>query len=313
MERTNRRAGRERGQILVIFALGVVSIIAMTGLVIDGGSTFVQRREQQNVADAAAMAGAYAFVDSDRDQSQAVAAARSIAAANGYTDDVNGVDVAVEVRNVGGSGGTVAVTITRPHRNYFAGIVGFPSWPVGASATAEAGVPNGAWGSMPLIFNQRVWNAASLDPNNPVSFSEPAPGSEDVPQTATQFNWTVFCEANGNECNGDSSTVDDIIEADGFQTIVSLDFEIGPLNAGSHTDLYSDLASRIGESYPVAIVADDGDLVGWAMFTLTGSVGGSTKQISGYFEPTFNDAALVIGPGGAGSSLFGAYRVRLIR
>ena len=49
---------------LVIFSLCLVAIIAMTGLVIDGGMTFVQKREQQNVADAAALAGAYAYVNS---------------------------------------------------------------------------------------------------------------------------------------------------------------------------------------------------------------------------------------------------------
>ncbi len=61
----DRRFARgEDGQMLVIFSLCLVAIIAMTGLVIDGGMTFVQKREQQNVADAAALAGAYAYVNS---------------------------------------------------------------------------------------------------------------------------------------------------------------------------------------------------------------------------------------------------------
>ena len=76
------------GQVLVIFALALVAIVAMVGLVIDGGATFVQRRDQQNVADQAAMAGAYAYVSASPNQSQAaLAAARNIAAANGYTHD----------------------------------------------------------------------------------------------------------------------------------------------------------------------------------------------------------------------------------
>ena len=76
---------RQRGQILVIFALGLVAIIAMTGLVIDGGMTYVQRREQQNVADAAAMAGAYAYANSG-DASTATSPAQDAAADNGYTE-----------------------------------------------------------------------------------------------------------------------------------------------------------------------------------------------------------------------------------
>ena len=46
---TRRTASRTRandGQIIVIFALGLVAMIAMVGLVLDGGSTFAQRRGQ---------------------------------------------------------------------------------------------------------------------------------------------------------------------------------------------------------------------------------------------------------------------------
>ena len=52
------RPAQQSGQILAIFALALVAIVAMVGLVVDGGFTFVQKRDQQNVADAAAMAAA---------------------------------------------------------------------------------------------------------------------------------------------------------------------------------------------------------------------------------------------------------------
>jgi hypothetical protein len=59
-------------------------------------------------------------------------------------------------------------------------------------------------------------------------------------------------------------------------------------------------------------VDDDGKMQGWAYFHLTGSVGGSTKQISGYFDKVFNKPPLVIIPGGGtGSSAYGAYTVQL--
>ena len=71
----DRRFARgEDGQMLVIFSLCLVAIIAMTGLVIDGGMTFVQKREQQNVADAAALAGAYAYVNSGNESDAGTAA-----------------------------------------------------------------------------------------------------------------------------------------------------------------------------------------------------------------------------------------------
>ena len=89
---------RERGQMLALFAICLVAIIAMTGLVIDGGLTMVQRRDQQNVADAAAMAGAYDFAN-NYDSAAAIAQARANAAANGYANGVDNVVVDGERRH----------------------------------------------------------------------------------------------------------------------------------------------------------------------------------------------------------------------
>src|SRR5258708_21198948 len=49
---------RQPGQILVMFALALVGLMAMVALVIDGGYMYVQRRTPQTSADAAALAGA---------------------------------------------------------------------------------------------------------------------------------------------------------------------------------------------------------------------------------------------------------------
>jgi hypothetical protein len=50
-------AADDRGQVLVIVAAGLIGIIAMVGLVIDGGYAWSQQRVTQNAADAAAKAG----------------------------------------------------------------------------------------------------------------------------------------------------------------------------------------------------------------------------------------------------------------
>ena len=57
---TARRRSGERGQILVLFTLALISLLAMVGLILDGGDTFAQRRDQQNGADLAAMDPNYA-------------------------------------------------------------------------------------------------------------------------------------------------------------------------------------------------------------------------------------------------------------
>lgn len=318
----NRRPGRgEDGQMLAIFAICLVAIIAMTGLVIDGGMTFVQRREQQNVVDAAALAGAYAYVNTGS-ESSAGPAATAAAAANGYTAGVDGVTIDVSTAMVNGAL-NVTASMTKPHRNFFSGILGFTSWPVSTTATAIGGMPNAALGAMPIIFNKKAFPHA-VGAGAEMSFDEPGNGNEDVPQNAAQFNWTVFCTANGTGnggpgngnggCNGDSNTVRDLINDKGKSTLVKLDDDIGPLNAGAHATLFSDLADLVGtdhNEFPVAIVDDEGKMVGWAMFHLTGSVGGSTKQIRGYFVSPVNRGNLKIVQGVNAGGNYGDTTVHL--
>ncbi len=48
----------ERGVTLVILALSLTALMAVAGLAVDGGRLFVERRQNQNASDAAALAGA---------------------------------------------------------------------------------------------------------------------------------------------------------------------------------------------------------------------------------------------------------------
>jgi Flp pilus assembly protein TadG len=300
----------ERGQLLVIFALALVALIGVVGLIIDGGDTALQRRDQQNVADAAAMAAGYAHVNG---QDEAVAA-RTVASANGYTDDVGGTVITVTVGSA-----AITVDVTRPHRNYFSGLLGFATWNVATTATVRAGVPNAASGTIPVIFNEDILSDLDtyFDAESPVSFGEPPPGTEDVPAEADEFNWTVFCVASSETCNANSDVVEDWIDEEGIDATVALDWEIAPLNAGSHTTLFDSMSTIVGGTYPVAIVNDAGVLTGWACFTITGSVGGETKSISGYFELEcdmpelgWGDGDTISGLGSAG--IFGGWQVELI-
>lgn len=306
-----RVARREGGQMIVLFTLCLVAVVAMTGLVIDGGDTFLQRRDLQNVADTAAMAGAYAYTMSGQTD-EAVMKATDNAVINGiYDGDTTGASVNVSVSTTGGGGTALTVNVTRPHRNAFAGVVGFERWNVSATATALTGPPNAAYAVMPVIFNAKTFASYGFGPDTERGFDEPGGGPQDVPQTATSFNWTVFCTANGNACNGNSSTVADLIAGHGSQIKVKLNDDIGPLNGGAHTTLFDNMTAWLNGEFPVAIVNDAGALQGFAIFHLTGSVGGSTKQLRGYFV-TRNDPDFVIDPSvTGGSSSFGGYVVRL--
>jgi hypothetical protein len=317
----------ERGQILILFVLAIFVVVGVVGIVLDGGAAYAQRRAEQGVSDLAAMAGATAFLNVSGDyatkNAAADAAARAIATQNGYTDGLNGASVDVTMAN-SSTATHVKVDITGQHQNNFAAILGMPTWGVSVTATAEvADRPNGAMGVMPILFNSEAFPGAVCDPDNggctPEVYQLPGTGSEDVPQDATEFNWTVFC-ANGstNSCEGNSSDVGDIMDGGGNDTTVYVDDDIGPLNAGTHTTLLDNgsgpsLADHIGESFPVPIVDDAGNMVGFGYFHLVDVEGAPDKVIIGYFVSPVNAAEFVVCQTCGTSDLnTGVYTLRLI-
>lgn len=74
---------KQKGQALILIALGIVVMIGFAALAIDGGNAFADRRHAQNAADTSALAGALAKVT--KQDWQAAAFAR--AASNTYDND----------------------------------------------------------------------------------------------------------------------------------------------------------------------------------------------------------------------------------
>ncbi len=74
---------RERGQALVLIAFGIIVLIGMVGLAVDGGNAYSDRRRAQNAADTAVLAGALAYARNDSNW-QGIADNRAVS--NGYAD-----------------------------------------------------------------------------------------------------------------------------------------------------------------------------------------------------------------------------------
>jgi hypothetical protein len=68
MSRISRRH-TERGQMLVIVAFGMIVLVAMVGLIVDGGNAWGRQRDTQNAADSMAKAGAAVIQSSLGDSS----------------------------------------------------------------------------------------------------------------------------------------------------------------------------------------------------------------------------------------------------
>ena len=327
----------ERGQILVLFALAATAMIAMVGLVLDGGDTFAQRRVEQNVVDVAATAGANAYMHvvgpdaygtPTSGRTAAVAAAQAAAVRNGYTNGAASTVVTVTV-SLESSGATVQVDITRPHQNAFARVMGFNSWPVSVTAAAVAGTIDTGMGAAPWTMNIGAFNTdgtPKYTKSNPRNFGE---ANGDYPISGTDIAWTDFNGAN----NVNTTEVDAIIEG-AHIVVATFDYEqyLGQHNNGFHNELWPTANAYLaGKDVPVPIVGPgpcldgshlDGCFKGWAMFHLTSASGGTDKTITGYFKSDFISKPLTVGEctasqqaagtcGVISESPFGSYVVRL--
>ena len=127
----------DRGQVLVLFAGGLVALLLVAALAFDVGSMLVQRRDEQNAADAAALAGArYVLTDTV----QAETAARTIAQLNGYEDSDPNEVVSVHIPAIhgryAGLPGFIEVEVGATRPSIFGNVIGRATWPTGAMAVA---------------------------------------------------------------------------------------------------------------------------------------------------------------------------------
>jgi Putative Flp pilus-assembly TadE/G-like len=80
----------ERGQVLAIVAGGITALLLLSGLVLDGGIAFFNRRDAQNIADVAALAGTRIVHDHYTDSSAENDQASDVYAAIQTSMDHNG-------------------------------------------------------------------------------------------------------------------------------------------------------------------------------------------------------------------------------
>jgi hypothetical protein len=117
-------ARHERGQVLVLVVIGLVALIGITALVIDGGNVYLDHREAQNAADSAALASALARIRGEN----FVQKANEVAAQNGYNND--GATNTVQVYSPPIDGSHVGdieyiqIIITSRVDTFFGGVIG---------------------------------------------------------------------------------------------------------------------------------------------------------------------------------------------
>ena len=157
------RATREKGAILVMFALSLTAILLVATLVVDGSQAYPQRRKMQNAADSAAIAGARALdrVKFSGDAWTTVAATASSVATNNGADAVtctiitgtgSGIGLCslqASVQSPSAAGVSVRASYTRP-ATFAKAVGGTPS--ITATVTSAASIQPLAGAGAPFVI-----------------------------------------------------------------------------------------------------------------------------------------------------------------
>lgn len=217
-----RRTNDEHGATLVIIALSALALTGLAGMALDGGRAYAERREMQNAADTAAMAGTRQL---DRYLTGAITDAGAIVDAVEATAGKNGADVAqltcqlvtfdravIEPCPTGSTmspatalvAAGVRVTTSSTQETFFMRALGNTSFTAGADATAQIGRPGGPYVAPFLVCATAPGHVPQIlvpDAAGPEGFS--------VNPAAIGVTYDLYgneIKQDGKDCGNDSSS-----------------------------------------------------------------------------------------------------------
>ncbi len=207
----------QRGQALTLFALALTAIVLGAAVVVDGGYAYAQRRQAQNAADFAAMAGTRIIGQSLTGRPFGTGTAGNVEnailttlAANDatlveaeYVDETGAaLGPVVGASRIPDAAFGVVVKAKADWEPFLLGIIGVADWVAGASATAMTPGQSKGGGVLPIGIEDVFFNAlASCDPKVLHScIRQPlTPGHQIGPGS---FGWLSFgLNGSGGKCD----------------------------------------------------------------------------------------------------------------
>lgn len=148
------RPSTEHGQVLILFAAGLVAILGLVGMAIDVGQVVVTRTDLQKSADAGAFAAAQDLPSADDAQGTGT----------GYVllNSAEDTGAEVTVSSTHGTNDTVTVRTERAVDYHFLRFVGLSGTTVSAQATVRVGSFVGGTGLLPFGFIASNENNSTL-------------------------------------------------------------------------------------------------------------------------------------------------------
>ncbi len=207
---STRENASERGQILIIVAMGLfVVILGATALAVDWGNGLLQRQRLQNTADAAALAAATELarggtIDDAVDAAQAIVSTNTggaVSLPDPGTGSGTGLSEGIEISATNG----VRVALVRQLRTLFAPAVGVNSLTIRARSRAVVG----PYGVLPITFKRFSAGNTALPlqpPANPDRVTDYlAPAQDAFGQPVTLDDWPADLTASPSPAASDTA------------------------------------------------------------------------------------------------------------
>jgi hypothetical protein len=207
----HHNSSSERGQSMVLIAMLMVVLIGLSALVLDGGLGFAKRRQAQNAADAAALAGADALCDNDAGTNP-----RNIA--EEYVISNGGNQPAYEDIIIGDREVTVTAFVSHP--TFFAGIFGTDEITASATATAGCFAPCSLTGILPVAWACQPPAGGTVTDSCAVDYGTMStPGPLYIIMDSEKTSGDVYCQDPPNS-GLPSGTLDCDLDDDGYDDLM---------------------------------------------------------------------------------------------
>ena len=303
----------ERGQTVVLMALGLVVLLGMAAFVLDGGNWFHSQRRLQGTADAAALAGAQQLPN---DPAGAKSMVLSYANQNG--GDVAPTDIVVTSTFLPND--TVSVKAARTDPGFFSGVLGITSANIDARAKVRVGPPAKTRYVAPMVVSCDHPLIKNCDGNGSPKFNQTT--TMDFDKMGAPGAFGMLNLDGGNGTPGSKEESDWILK--GFDKYLPLGlYNSDPGAKFSSSNIRGALTARIGTVllFPVfKTLIGQGqnaqyDIIGWIGFKLTSfTVDGNNASLTGSFTE-FIAQGILSSSGGSSdtpSPAFGVKSIQLI-
>ncbi len=235
----------QRGQAIALFALALSALVLGVAVVVDGGYAFAQRREAQNAADFAAMAGTRIVgqkltnnppgtgtANNVRNAIQSVLAANDAQLVSAqYVDEagnaIAGGDVTT-ASTIPNNAFGVVVNARSNWKPFLLGLIGVVDWQASAEATAITPGQSIGGGVMPVGIQDDTYDDLEQCPITDLDSCVDQNLTSGTLNIPGGFGWLKFgIQGNGGKCNWASSL--GMIADGGCQASKTyLDSQIGP-------------------------------------------------------------------------------------